>query len=68
MSRARVKDPGYGTSLVVLWYKESTFQGRGCGFDSWSGTKIPHVVKQLRPCAAARETHASQKEKPVHHN
>ena len=33
------------------------------------GTKIPHAVKQLRLCAAAaRESHVSQKKKPVHRN
>ena len=33
---------------------ESACQGRGHGFEPWSG-KIPHAAEQLSPCATTTE-------------
>ena len=49
-----------GTSLVAQWLRiHLPMQGRGHGFEPWSG-KIPHAVEQLSPCATTTE--------PVSHN
>ena len=42
-----------GASLVAQWLRIAC-QGRGHGFEPWSG-KIPHAVEQLTPCATTTE-------------
>ena len=42
-----------GTSLVAQWLRIAC-QGRGHGFEPWSG-KIPHAAEQLSPCAITTE-------------
>ena len=43
-----------GTSLVVQWLRLHTPQGKGPGFNPWSG-KIPHTMEELSPCATTTE-------------
>ena len=45
-------------NVGLLWWmssKESTFQCRGCGFDSWLGAKIPRAAVQLSLRATTTE-------------
>ena len=48
-TKKRAKEYTQGTLLAVQWLRRHASTAKGCGFNPWSGTKIPHTTWHAPP-------------------